>query len=126
MRQDISPYEEKPLRTVGLLQAAHQYSLQDMSGSASIPTTLYSLHRSGSSENLTLRGSKANASSSLHVHPSSKILFGDLLQLTSEIFLCTDRLLLEPRLHVFVFTLDCNKRAYCYDAEDACEKQSSG
>ena len=37
MRQDCSAYAEEPLRTVGLLEAAHQYSLQDMCGSASIP-----------------------------------------------------------------------------------------
>ena len=28
---------EEPLRTVGLLEAAHQYSLQDLCGSASTP-----------------------------------------------------------------------------------------
>ena len=37
MRQDCSAYAEEPLRTVGLLEAAHQYSLQDMCGSASTP-----------------------------------------------------------------------------------------
>ena len=37
MRQDCSAYAEEPLRTVGLLEAAHQYSLQDVYGSASIP-----------------------------------------------------------------------------------------
>ena len=42
MRQDCSAYAEEPLRTEGLLEAAHQYSLQDMCGSACtpIPTTL--------------------------------------------------------------------------------------
>ena len=42
MRQDCSTYAEEPLHTVGLLEAAHQYSLQDMRGSAStpIPTVL--------------------------------------------------------------------------------------
>ena len=33
MRQDCSAYAEEPLRTVGLLEAAHQYSLQDICGS---------------------------------------------------------------------------------------------
>ena len=48
MRQDGSAYAEWPLRTAGLLEAAHQYSLQDVSGSASTPTPLYSLLRSDS------------------------------------------------------------------------------
>ena len=34
MRQDCSAYAEEPLRTVGLLEAAHQYSLQDLCGPA--------------------------------------------------------------------------------------------
>ena len=37
MRQDFSAYAEEPLRTAGLLEAAHQYSLQDVCGSASTP-----------------------------------------------------------------------------------------
>ena len=37
MRQDCSAYAEEPLRTEGLLEAAHQYSLQDMCGSACTP-----------------------------------------------------------------------------------------
>ena len=37
MRQDCPAYAEGPLRTVGLLEAAHQYSLQDMCRSASTP-----------------------------------------------------------------------------------------
>ena len=37
MRQDCSAYAEEPLRTVGLLEAAHQYSVQDMHGSAGTP-----------------------------------------------------------------------------------------
>ena len=37
MRQDCSAYAEEPLRTVGLLEAAHQYSLQDLCSSASTP-----------------------------------------------------------------------------------------
>ena len=37
MRQDCSAYAEEPLRTVGLLEAAHQYSVQDMHGSARTP-----------------------------------------------------------------------------------------
>ena len=48
MRQDCSAYAEEPLRTVGLLEAAHQYSLQDMCGSTCTPTPLYSLFRSDS------------------------------------------------------------------------------
>ena len=42
MRQETSAYAEEPLRTVGLLEAAHQYSLQDMCGSTRtpIPTSL--------------------------------------------------------------------------------------
>ena len=37
MRQDCSAYAAEPLRTAGLLEAAHQYSLQDMHGSARTP-----------------------------------------------------------------------------------------
>ena len=37
MRQDCSAYAEEPLRTVGLLEAAHQYSVQDLRGSAATP-----------------------------------------------------------------------------------------
>ena len=37
MRQDCSAYAEEPLRTVGLLEAAHQYSLQDICRSACTP-----------------------------------------------------------------------------------------
>ena len=37
MRQDCSAYAKEPLRTVGLLEAAHQYSVQDMHGSARTP-----------------------------------------------------------------------------------------
>ena len=37
MRQETSAYAEEPLRTVGLLEAAHQYSLQDVCRSASTP-----------------------------------------------------------------------------------------
>ena len=48
MRQDCSAYAEEPLRTVGLLEAAHQYSLQDLCGSACTPTPHYSLLRSDS------------------------------------------------------------------------------
>ena len=42
MRQDCSAYAEEPLHTEGLLEAAHQYSLQDMCGSACtpVPTSL--------------------------------------------------------------------------------------
>jgi len=41
-RQDCSAYAAEPLRTAGLLEAAHQYSLQDVCGSARtpIPTAL--------------------------------------------------------------------------------------
>ena len=45
MRQDCSAYAEEPLRTVGLLEAAHQYSLQDVHGSTSTPIPLYALQR---------------------------------------------------------------------------------
>ena len=45
MRQDCSAYAAEPLRTTGLLEAAHQYSLQDMCGSACSPSPLYSLSR---------------------------------------------------------------------------------
>ena len=45
MRQDCSAYAAEPLRTAGLLEAAHQYSLQDMCGSACSPSPLYSLSR---------------------------------------------------------------------------------
>ena len=38
MRQDCSAYAEEPLRTVGLLEAAHQYSVQDVRGPESTPT----------------------------------------------------------------------------------------
>ena len=37
MRQDCSAYAEEPVRTVGLLEAAHQYSVQDMHVSARSP-----------------------------------------------------------------------------------------
>ena len=36
-RQDCPAYAGEPLHTVGLLEAAHQYSLQDMRRSASTP-----------------------------------------------------------------------------------------
>ena len=45
MRQDCSAYAEEPLRTVGLLEAAHQYSLQDVHGSTSTPIPPYALQR---------------------------------------------------------------------------------
>ena len=38
MRQDCSAYAEEPLRTVGLLEAAHQYRVQDIHGSVSATT----------------------------------------------------------------------------------------
>ena len=37
MRQDCSAYAKEPLRTVGLLEAAHQYSLQDVCPSTGTP-----------------------------------------------------------------------------------------
>ena len=49
IRQETSAYAEEPLRTVGLLEAAHQYSLQDMHRSACTPVHLYSLLRNDSS-----------------------------------------------------------------------------
>jgi len=48
MRQERSAYAEDTLRTVGLLVAAHQYSLQDMHRSTCTPTLLYPLHRGDS------------------------------------------------------------------------------
>ena len=45
MRQDCSAYAAEPLRTAGLLEAAHQYSLQDVCGSARTPSPLHSLLR---------------------------------------------------------------------------------
>ena len=48
MRQDCSAYAEEPLRTAGLLEAAHQYSLQDMHGSTSTPIPPYPLLRGDS------------------------------------------------------------------------------
>ena len=45
MRQDCSAYAAEPLRTAGLLEAAHQYSLQDVRGSARTPSPLNSLLR---------------------------------------------------------------------------------
>jgi len=36
-RQDCPAYAGEPLHTVGLLEAAHQYSLQDMCGSTRTP-----------------------------------------------------------------------------------------
>jgi hypothetical protein len=45
MRQDCSAYAAEPLRTAGLLEAAHQYSLQDMCRSACTPSPLHSLLR---------------------------------------------------------------------------------
>ena len=38
MRQDCSAYAKEPVRTVGLREAAHQYSVQDVHGSANTPT----------------------------------------------------------------------------------------
>ena len=38
MRQDCSAYAKEPLRTVGLLEAAHQYRVQDIRGSVDTPT----------------------------------------------------------------------------------------
>ena len=38
MRQDCSAYAEEPLRTVGLLEAAHQYSLQDVHDLQAFPS----------------------------------------------------------------------------------------
>ena len=127
MRQDISSYEEKPLRTAGLLQAAHQYSLQDMSGSTNTSATLCSLLRSDSSKNLITKAPKTQTLVSFHVHllPETPFL-GEMLRLTCEVALCTASLFLEPFACVFVFTLDCNKRTYCYDTEDACFQQPPG
>jgi hypothetical protein len=53
MRQDCSAYAAEPLRTAGLLEAAHQYSLQDVCRSARTPSPLHSLLRRDSSKNLT-------------------------------------------------------------------------
>jgi len=36
-RQDCPAYAGEPLRTAGLLEAAHQYSLQDLCGSTGTP-----------------------------------------------------------------------------------------
>ena len=38
MRQDCSAYAKEPLRTVGLLEAAHQYRVQDIRESVVTPT----------------------------------------------------------------------------------------
>ena len=43
MRQETLAYAEEPLRTVGLQEAAHQYSLRDVCGSTRTPT-LPTLH----------------------------------------------------------------------------------
>ena len=40
MRQETLAYAREPLRTVGLLEAAHQYSLQDIRRSACTPIPL--------------------------------------------------------------------------------------
>lgn len=61
MRQDCSAYAEEPLHTVGLLEAAHQYSLQDLRGSANAPTPLHSLLRNDSSRTYCRRVGKALA-----------------------------------------------------------------
>ena len=45
MRQDCTAYAVEPLHTVGLLEAAHQYSLQDVHGSTSAPIPPYALQR---------------------------------------------------------------------------------
>ena len=37
VRQDFSAYAKEPLRTAGLLEAAHQYSLQDVCPSTGTP-----------------------------------------------------------------------------------------
>ena len=48
MRQDCSAYAAEPLHTAGLLEAAHQYSLQDMCRSARTPTPLHPVLRGNS------------------------------------------------------------------------------
>ena len=59
MRQDCSAYAEEPLRTVGLLEAAHQYGLQDVCRSAStpvpavLPTQEWQFKNLGSQESLS-------------------------------------------------------------------------
>ena len=45
MRQDCTAYAVEPLHTVGLLEAAHQYSLQDVHGSTSTPVPPCALQR---------------------------------------------------------------------------------
>ena len=45
MRQDCTAYAMQPLHTVGLLEAAHQYSLQDGHGFTSTPIPAYALQR---------------------------------------------------------------------------------
>jgi hypothetical protein len=45
MRQDCTAYAVEPLHTVGLLEAAHQYSLQDVHGSTSTPIPPCALQR---------------------------------------------------------------------------------
>ena len=45
MRQDCTAYAGEPLHTVGLLEAAHQYSLQDVHGSTSTPIPPCALQR---------------------------------------------------------------------------------
>ena len=45
MRQDCTAYAVEPLHTVGLLEAAHQYSLQDVRGSTSTAVPPCALQR---------------------------------------------------------------------------------
>ena len=45
MHQDCAAHAVEPLHTVGLLEAAHQYSLQDLNGSTSTPIPPYALQR---------------------------------------------------------------------------------
>ena len=45
MHQDCTAHAVEPLHTVGLLEAAHQYSLQDLNGFTSTPIPPYTLQR---------------------------------------------------------------------------------
>ena len=71
MRQDCSAFAEGPLHTVGLLEAAHQYSLQDMRGCAStpIPTILPIQERQLKNLNIVAQGM------SLHTATTPKLVW---------------------------------------------------
>ena len=66
MRQDCSAYAEEPLRTAGLLEAAHRYSLQDICRSTCTPI-------------LTLLPTQERQLNNLNMASAEKLAFEDAL-----------------------------------------------